>query len=132
MSIRWMTVDPTRYGANWYQYVSREPVNLWDPLGLCGVDFDESDISIKLSEKAFNLAGTMFIGGLVATQAIDGPLLGPGDVVGALGIASAGVVVVRGTIIAVYKVVTFWIDSRQIAESTEEDIIFIIMKKDSL
>jgi len=34
MSMRWMTVDPARDGTNWYQYVSGDPVNLWDPLGL--------------------------------------------------------------------------------------------------
>src|SRR5690554_7250042 len=34
MSMRWMTVDPVRDGTNWYLYVSGDPVNLWDPLGL--------------------------------------------------------------------------------------------------
>ncbi len=33
-----MTVDPVRDGTNWYLYVSGDPVNLWDPLGLCEVD----------------------------------------------------------------------------------------------
>ena len=42
MSMRWMTVDPVRDGTNWYLYVSGDPVNLWDPLGLCGEYFDES------------------------------------------------------------------------------------------
>ncbi len=36
MSMRWMTVDPVRDGTNWYLYVSGDPVNLWDPLGLWG------------------------------------------------------------------------------------------------
>jgi len=40
--MRWMTVDPVRDGTNWYLYVSGDPVNLWDPLGLCGEYFDES------------------------------------------------------------------------------------------
>ncbi|MFW6016618.1 MAG: RHS repeat domain-containing protein, partial [bacterium] len=35
VSMRWMTVDPARDGTNWYQYVNGDPVNLWDPLGLC-------------------------------------------------------------------------------------------------
>src|SRR5690554_2133907 len=35
MSMRWMTSDPAKDGTNWYQYVSGDPVNLWDPLGLC-------------------------------------------------------------------------------------------------
>ncbi|MGB4006969.1 MAG: RHS repeat-associated core domain-containing protein, partial [Halanaerobiales bacterium] len=34
MSMRWMTVDPVRDGTNWYLYVSGDPVNFWDPLGL--------------------------------------------------------------------------------------------------
>ncbi|HLV10780.1 MAG TPA: RHS repeat-associated core domain-containing protein [Halanaerobiales bacterium] len=34
MSMRWMTADPVRDGTNWYLYVSGDPVNLWDPLGL--------------------------------------------------------------------------------------------------
>src|SRR5690554_6216792 len=38
MSMRWMTPDPIRDGTNWYQYVSGDPVNLWDPLGLCDAD----------------------------------------------------------------------------------------------
>jgi RHS repeat-associated protein len=34
-SMRWITPDPVRDGMNWYQYVNSDPVNLWDPLGLC-------------------------------------------------------------------------------------------------
>src|SRR5690554_1214590 len=38
MSMKWITVDPVRDRTNWYQYCLSDPVNLWDPLGLCGVD----------------------------------------------------------------------------------------------
>jgi RHS repeat-associated protein len=33
-AMRWMTVDPVKDGANWYQYVGSDPVNYVDPLGL--------------------------------------------------------------------------------------------------
>jgi RHS repeat-associated protein len=35
VSMRWMTPDPVRDGMNWYVYVNGDPVNLWNPLGLC-------------------------------------------------------------------------------------------------
>jgi len=44
-----MTVDPVRDGTNWYQYCLSDPVNLWDPLGLC----DESGRSINYYESGY-------------------------------------------------------------------------------
>ncbi|WP_167935782.1 RHS repeat-associated core domain-containing protein [Halothermothrix orenii] len=38
--MRWITPDPVRDGMNWYTYVNGDPVNLWDPLGLCDIDPD--------------------------------------------------------------------------------------------
>jgi len=35
VSMRWLTPDPVRDRMNWYQYCLSDPVNLWDPLGLC-------------------------------------------------------------------------------------------------
>ncbi|MCG8513979.1 MAG: DUF5675 family protein [Halanaerobiales bacterium] len=37
-NMRWMTTDPIRDGLNWYQYCLSDPINLWDPLGLCAID----------------------------------------------------------------------------------------------
>ncbi|MFW6022314.1 MAG: RHS repeat-associated core domain-containing protein [Halanaerobiaceae bacterium] len=43
VSMRWLTVDPAKDGTNWYQYVSGDPVNLWDPLGLDIIVLNDSD-----------------------------------------------------------------------------------------
>src|SRR5690554_6119579 len=47
-SMRWMTVDPARDGTNWYQYVSGDPVNLWDPLGLTvQINYNVTEITVN-------------------------------------------------------------------------------------
>ncbi len=57
VSMRWMTQDPVRDGTNWYQYVSGNPVNLWDPLGLVvdpltGSDYSDSWAYVMASERS--------------------------------------------------------------------------------
>ncbi len=55
VSMRWMTQDPLKDGTNWYQYVSGDPVNLWDPLGLTDV------VAVEAGGNILSEAGTVLV-----------------------------------------------------------------------
>ncbi|MEJ6950983.1 RHS repeat-associated core domain-containing protein [Natronospora cellulosivora (SeqCode)] len=72
VSKRWMTPDPIRDGMNWYQYVSCDPVNFWDPYGL----WWERPLEILDGVLQVAGGGVQFIGGM--------------GIVGGSGVAKAG------------------------------------------
>lgn len=54
VQMRFTSVDPIRDGLNWYAYVSKDPINLIDPFGLCS----ESDDPLVGFTLQFGFSGT--------------------------------------------------------------------------